>query len=463
MRKMRRGPTAEAAEQSVEPGPTPWNPSPPETSAGTATFGSSQIGTLAGHTICPEAQTSNISPACSSTGNGSSCAREVPIDARVTQRTTATPATTDLARMCHLAWTGYVFRVPHAHGTGQPFRTGRAKPPRFVYSGITKEGRNGRYPEDGAGDPPVDSPALDVACRTAPRPLPAETRAEGVVRVRLPAAPGRHGTRGLSSTHRVPAAGGGFPGVRSRQPGDDSGRRPQTGGNGQGVRSVAMGKPCPPVEARSGGPGPQGPARGTGRRHAPGADPRMGGTRPDAHGPGRTGDPATVHRRVRPLEAVFRGSRGREEDVARDVRPGRRTVPSGPLRHLRRRLPRRNALSALHPAAGDGRLAGRRGTVSRPGGGDPVLLHPPPQRHGVAAAARLGVAVRNRPGAGRGIQRVRAGGVVQPGGRGGRVFEGGDDGGPPRDLRDPGPPVHGILRAMAGDPIDPADPGKGRD
>ena len=79
IRKMRRGPTEEAAEQRVDPGPTPLNPSPPFTSAGTATFGSSQMGDLAGQTIWPEAHASNVSPTCSPTGNApSSPGRDVP-------------------------------------------------------------------------------------------------------------------------------------------------------------------------------------------------------------------------------------------------------------------------------------------------------------------------------------------------------------------------------------------------
>ena len=35
--------------------------------------------------------------------------------------TIAMPATIDLARMCHIAWTGFVSIIPRGRGAGQPF------------------------------------------------------------------------------------------------------------------------------------------------------------------------------------------------------------------------------------------------------------------------------------------------------------------------------------------------------
>src|SRR5512141_1824952 len=107
---MGRNPLTESAEQSVVPGPTPWNTTPPDPSeavTGMATFGSSHLLSFGGQRICPDAQTSKVSPTFKATGIGSSCARAWPNITRVTI-TIAMHTTTDLARMSHLAWTGYV-------------------------------------------------------------------------------------------------------------------------------------------------------------------------------------------------------------------------------------------------------------------------------------------------------------------------------------------------------------------
>jgi hypothetical protein len=79
MRKIRRWRVTDTAEQSVVPGPAPRKPSPFGVSTGTDTFGSSQMGAVAGQMISPVPHTSKVSPTDRFTGYGSSA--ETPLSA----------------------------------------------------------------------------------------------------------------------------------------------------------------------------------------------------------------------------------------------------------------------------------------------------------------------------------------------------------------------------------------------
>jgi hypothetical protein len=135
IRKIRRGPTAEAAEQRVVPGPTPLNPSPPGTSTGMAIFGSSQRAVLAGQTIWPEVHASNVSPTRSSIGNGSSCARAWGTVTKKVPKTNAMPARRPLRRMFHLRETGMPLRYRVGSERATVSRTGNGPPPRRATGG----------------------------------------------------------------------------------------------------------------------------------------------------------------------------------------------------------------------------------------------------------------------------------------------------------------------------------------